>query len=308
MIESPLPEILSPALEEALEGYLFHARVEKGLSRNTLESYHRDLLTFIQFLDRRGRVEPAEVERQDISDFLGELHQRGLAERSIARHRVSIRQLFRYLIDSRIVEMNPTRLVEAPRPKSKLPGVMSMSEVDALLAAPPADTPLGLRDLTMLELMYATGLRVSELVSLPLAGLHLRAGFLSTKGKGGKERLVPIGERATELCQRFLHDARPSLDPHKRSLALFPVGTGGMTRQNFWKIIKRYALIAGIDKDISPHTLRHSFATHLLENGADLRAVQAMLGHADISTTQIYTHVARERLKRVHQDFHPRGQ
>jgi integrase/recombinase XerD len=306
-LEPAHAEALPEAFEDALDAFLSHLRVEKGLSKNTRESYHRDLLRFSRFVANAGVDQPAAVVRDQIRDYLVHLQRSGLALRSIARHRVSIRQLFRFLVEEGLVPQNPTSLVEGPRPSRKLPGFLSNREVEALLAAPDDTTPIGLRDLAMIELLYATGLRVSELCGLPQANLHLSGGYLKVRGKGGKERVVPIGERAAAVLVRFLRDSRPVFDPGQNSRALFPIRGRGMSRQNFWKRLKTYALAAGIRKPMYPHKLRHSFATHLLEHGADLRAVQAMLGHADISTTEIYTHVARERLKQVHAEAHPRG-
>ncbi len=303
--ERPLPS----ACENAIEGYLSHARIERGLAQNTVEAYHRDLSRFFRWLDvEEGLRSPALVTRHQVSVYLGSLLDAGLSRRSLARHRVSIRQLYRFLLAEGLVEQDPTALVEAVLPRRSLPTVLSLSEVEALLAAPDSSSVLGQRDSTMLQLLYATGLRVSELVSLPLSGLHLRAGFLRVRGKGGKERLVPTGERAAEQVQRWLRGGRLELDPDGRCPAVFPSRRGrAMSRQNFWQRVKRYALQAGIHKPVSPHKLRHSFATHLLERGADLRIVQALLGHADISTTEIYTHVARERLRHIHSEHHPRG-
>ncbi len=303
--ERPLP----PALEHAIEGFLGQARIERGLSANTMESYHRDLVRFCSWLvNSQGILTPERVEREDISLYLGVLLDEGLSRRSLARHRVSIRQLFGFLHHEGLIPVDPAAQVEAPLPRRSLPVVLGQPEVEALLAAPDTSTAMGLRDAAMLQLMYSTGLRVSELVGLPLSGLQLRAGFLRVRGKGGKERIVPIGERAIALLQRWLHEGRPEMDPQGRAKTVFVSQRArGMTRQTFWHRVRQHALAAGIAGKVSPHKLRHSFATHLLEHGADLRVVQAMLGHSDISTTEIYTHVARERLRQIHKDFHPRG-
>jgi integrase/recombinase XerD len=301
----PLP----PDLELAIEGFLGQARVERALSENTLEAYHRDLVRFATWIsDVAGVVSPASVQREQITAYLEHLLAEGLSRRSLARHRVSIRQLFVFLLRERIVSADPTDGVEVSMPRRDLPEVLNQREVEALLAAPDLTTTLGLRDAAMLQLLYSTGLRISELVTLPLSGINLRAGFVQVRGKGGKERLVPMGDRALEITLRWLRDGRPELDPGTSASTLFLSERGRpMTRQTFWYRIRQHALTAGIRKKVSAHKLRHSFATHLLEHGAELRMVQAMLGHADISTTEIYTHVARERLRQVHAAHHPRG-
>ncbi|MBN1337077.1 MAG: site-specific tyrosine recombinase XerD [Deltaproteobacteria bacterium] len=296
--------------ELAIEGFLGRGRVERGLSRNTLESYHRDLVRFASWCQaERGLEDPARVTREDVHGHLAGLLDAGLSGRSLARHRVSIRQFFKYLLEEGVIGEDPTLLVEGARPARPLPDVLSLSEVEALLGAPdPTDLPLGLRDAALLQLLYATGLRVSEVVSLPLEAVHLRAGYLRIRGKGGKERVVPLGERATTLLDTWLADGRTLLDPQQRSRTLFLGRTGRkMSRQNAWKRIVHWARVAGIRHAVTPHRLRHSFATHLLEGGADLRVVQVLLGHADISTTEIYTHVAQARLKEIHGRHHPRG-
>ncbi len=296
-------------LELALEGFLGKSRVERGLSPNTLEAYHRDLRRFLTWISLElGLDTPGAVTREHIGLYLGSLLDDGLSRRSLARHRVSVRQLFRFLLHEGIILTDPAAMVEAPLPARDLPEVLNQQEVEALLAAPDSSTPIGLRDAAMLQLLYSTGLRVSELVRLPLSGLVLQAGYLQVRGKGGKERVVPTGQRALELLLRWLRDGRPELDPRGASQAVFVSRRGkAMSRQNFWQRLKSYALAVGIRKPVSPHKLRHSFATHLLEHGADLRVVQALLGHSDISTTEIYTHVAQERLRRIHADHHPRG-
>jgi integrase/recombinase XerD len=300
----PLP----PALDLAIEGFLGQARVERGLSANTLEAYHRDLRRFCTWLSgEQGISAPEAATREHIGLYLGVLLDQGLTRRSLARHRVSIRQLFGFLLHEGLISVDPSAQVESPMPIRSLPEVLGQQEVEALLAAPDTSTPIGLRDAAMLQLMYSTGLRVSELVSLPLSGLQARAGFLHVRGKGGKERIVPMGERATALVLRWMREGRPELDPMGKSKTVFVSKRArAMVRQTFWHRVRHHALVAGIRKKVSPHKLRHSFATHLLEHGADLRVVQALLGHADISTTEIYTHVARERLRQVH-NHHPRG-
>jgi len=302
---APLPE----AFELAIEGFIGQARVERGLSVNTLEAYNRDLTRFGRWLhDHQGIVAPGGVEHEHISLYFGSLLDDGLSRRSLARHRVSIRQLFRFLHLEGLLPVDPAAQVDAPLPSRALPEVLNQDEVERLLAAPDTNTALGLRDAAMLQLMYSTGLRVSELVTLPLANLELRAGFLRVRGKGGKERMVPMGQRAVDLLRQWLAQGRPQLDPTGRAATVFVSRRArGMTRQTFWHRVRHHGLSAGVAHKVSPHKLRHSFATHLLEHGADLRVVQALLGHADISTTEIYTHVARERLRRIHHDHHPRG-
>jgi integrase/recombinase XerD len=303
--EGPLPA----PFELAIEGFMGQARVERGLSVNTLEAYHRDLERFCRWAHQRGLRGPGEVTHEIIGVYLGTLLDEGLSRSSLARHRVSIRQLFRFLHLEGLLPLDPAAQVEAPLPRRSLPVVLSQQDVERLLASPDTSTPLGLRDAAMLQLMYSTGLRISELVQLPLAGLDLRSGFIHVRGKGGKERIVPMGDRALALVGRWLRQGRPELDPQGRATTVFVSQRArAMTRQTFWHRVRQHSLSAGIRGRVTPHKLRHSFATHLLEHGADLRVVQAMLGHADISTTEIYTHVARERLKRAHREFHPRGE
>jgi len=287
-------------MESAVDGFLSWCRAERGLAENTMDAYSRDLQRLRVFLHSRGVGTAAAVSQQDLSAWLLDLHEAGLSATSIARHRVAMRQLFRFLVDEGILKANPSELIRAPRAPRKLPGTLNQDEVAALLAAPDRTSVMGLRDAAMLELLYATGLRVSELVSLRRE--HWRDGWLVVTGKGGKERLVPYGDQAGATVAAYLrtrHDLEPGIFLSNRGKP--------MTRQNFWTRLKRYVRAAGIQRNVSPHTLRHAFATHLLAHGADLRAVQAMLGHADISTTEIYTHVARERLRALHEAHHPRG-
>jgi integrase/recombinase XerD len=287
-------------LEPAIEGFLAWCRVEKGLASNTIEAYHRDLFDLQRFLEGRGLASPSGVTRSDLSAWLVSLSDRGLGARSIRRHRVAMRQLFRFLVREGLLQADPTELIEAPKAGRKLPGTLTESQVERLLASPDPSTPLGLRDTAMLELLYATGLRVTELVQIRRRNWH--DGWILVRGKGDKERLVPYGDRAKIHVEAYLA-LRDDLSPF---LFLSRLGAP-MSRQNFWNRVRQHARTAGIQVPVYPHRLRHAFATHLLAHGADLRAVQAMLGHADISTTEIYTHVARERLRRIHGEHHPRG-
>jgi integrase/recombinase XerD len=285
--------------------FINHLRIERGLADNTIQAYSRDLIRFLGYLDENG-VLPVTVTRNDISEYIESL-EGALSSRSITRGVSAIKMFFRFLINDGKLTDNPTRLLESIKLPRRLPDILSGEEVDQLLSAPAPSTPLGQRDKAMLELLYATGLRVSELVGLRLVSINLDAGFVRTVGKGTKERMVPIGDEARDAVKIYLNGGRPGLLKGRVSQILFVNSTGKqISRQGFWKIIKKYGIIAGINKTITPHSLRHSFASHLLDGGADLRSVQIMLGHADISTTQIYTHVSRERLKEVHQKYHPR--
>jgi integrase/recombinase XerD len=282
--------------------------VERGLSKNTLESYRRDLSTFLAYVEEHYKVSVENITRQHILAYLAKLRQQGRANSTISRNLASIRSFFHYLLSIEVLSADPTAHVETPKIEKRLPKVLSVDEVERLLSTPNLQTAAGLRDRAMLELLYATGIRVSELVSLNVEDLNLSAGFLRCTGKGDKERVIPIGEIAGEVLLAYLQQARPQLLKVHDDPALFLNHLGErMSRQGFWKLLKKYAKLAGIVKDITPHTLRHSFATHLLERGADLRAVQEMLGHADISTTQIYTHVTRGRLREVYASSHPRA-
>jgi len=285
--------------------YLDYLTVEKGLAPNTIAAYHADLARLGQTLGRR-RLEQAG--REDLLKLMRKMRLAGRSPRSVARWVVAVRGFFIYMIAQGQINEDPTAHIDAPKAWKTLPKVLDGSDVDALMAAPDRSHPRGLRDAAMLELLYATGLRVSELLRLRLGDIHLDAGYLRCWGKGSKERVVPLGSQADAAVQRYLADGRPGLLRGPRSEFLFVNRQGGaLSRQGFWKRVKHYGIQAGIAQSLSPHVLRHSFATHLLENGADLRAVQLMLGHADISTTQIYTHVNRERLKRLYHDFHPRA-
>ena len=295
-------------MEAAIDGYLAWARVERGLAENTLSSYARDLEGLRLWLADRDIESPEGVQRQDLSEYMGFLLDTDRSKRTAARHRAAFRQLFRFLEREGELANDPSVLVEAPRPSFRLPGVLSERDVEALLDAPDVETRIGQRDKAMLEVLYATGLRVSELVGLRRSALHLAAGYLTVLGKGNKERIVPIGDRAADWITHWCDQGRRELDATGESPWVFVSPRGGkLSRGAFWYRVKHWAKVAGITKPVSPHKLRHSFATHLLTHGADLRAVQLMLGHADISTTQIYTHVARERLKGIHAQHHPRG-
>ncbi|ABK98766.1 site-specific tyrosine recombinase XerD [Pelobacter propionicus] len=295
-------------MNEYLDLFLGYIAVERGLATNTRQAYSRDLGRYLDFLAERGKNEPAEVTAADIASFLVRLRDEGLAPASRARCLSAIRMFHKFLMIEKYCDDNPSAILEAPRTLHKLPAFLEPAEVDRLFSACAGTSGEDLRDRAMLELLYATGLRVSELVTITLRQVNLDVGYLMVVGKGDKERLVPIGESARGRVRRYIEEARYRLDPQGRTPHLFLSRLGdAMSRQAFWNLIRKRAKLAAIAKDISPHTLRHSFATHLLENGADLRSVQIMLGHADLSSTQIYTHVTRERLKRLHQEIHPRG-
>lgn len=293
---------------EILDSFLHYLAVEKGLACNTLEAYSRDLRAYIIFLEEEGIASLMETTSLTVMAFMRLQQRKGLTMRSITRSLVALRGLYRYLAQEGLLNANPLEDMELPRIISTLPHVLTVQDVEKLLAQPGAEGVRGIRDAAMLELLYATGMRVSELVNLPTSGLNLEMGFVLIRGKGGKERICPIGEVAMERLKIYLARARGSIVKGKESPYLFLNYRGGkLSRQGFWKMLKHYALLAGITKRITPHTLRHSFATHLLERGADLRFIQAMLGHADISTTQVYTHVNQEYLKKLHRAYHPRA-
>jgi len=301
-------QVLSNDHNQLLDEYLDQLWLEKGLSRNTLESYGRDLRFYALWLQGRDR-ELLKADRQDLLAYLRERSSAGVAARSVARGLSAIRSLYQYLLrENRIVE-DPTLRIDNPRLGRKLPDTLSEEEVDALLNTPNTSTAVGFRDRTMLELLYATGLRVTELVTLQVNDLNLRQGVLRVVGKGGKERLVPMGAEAIDWLEGFLQGHREALMRRAGSdSVLFPSNRGrAMTRQAFWYLIKRHAAQAGIARSLSPHSLRHAFATHLVNHGADLRVVQLLLGHSDLSTTQIYTHVAKHRMQALHAAHHPRG-
>lgn len=297
-----------PTVDVATQQFLDHLKVERELSAATVAAYGQDLATFGRFLAGRGTIQVEEVRPRDITDHLIELTSAKLSARSQARALVALRQLFRFLKAERLCELNPTEDIDLPRFGRRLPQFLTVAEVDSLLAAPDRRTERGLRDAAMLETLYATGLRVSELLRLRLGDVNFDAGYLVAFGKGRKERLVPLGELAIAGLRTYLETARSAFTKGRATNTLFLSPRGrAMSRQGFWKLIGRYAVAAGIRKRISPHKLRHSFATHLLEGGADLRAVQAMLGHVDIGTTEIYTHLSRTHLRGVYDRFHPRA-
>lgn len=296
--------------QEALAEYIIYLKIERGLSANTVTSYKRDIEKYLTFLTEKKITQLDEVSRFEILDFLQTLRQSGAADNSIIRMVSSLRKFHQYLKRESIVSDDPMQLIDTPKKASTLPKAISPQAVEQLLEAPDTTTPLGVRDRTILELMYATGLRISELVNLKLSDMHLTMGFIQTMGKGEKERIIPLGEIASQWLDHYLDGARVYLQDQSAETSeyVFLNSRGkSLSRQGVWKKVKQLALEAGIDQNVTPHTLRHSFATHLLENGADLRMVQELLGHADISTTQIYTHITKTRLKQVYSDYHPRA-
>jgi integrase/recombinase XerD len=295
-------------LDAAFDLFLVHLRVERGLAPNSVDGYARDLRRYLDDLDGQGVSDWRAVRRDHLLAHLDHLCGRGISARSQARALSAIRSLHRLLLVEKLAAADPTEDVQGPRSGRRLPQLLSRAEVDRLLAAPATRTPAGARDKAMLEILYATGLRVSELVGLSVNDVHLETRMLLARGKGSKERIVPVGAPAAVALRAYLAGARGRILKGRASKDLFvtPRGTR-MTRQGFWKLLRRYARGAGIARRISPHKLRHSFATHLLAGGADLRAVQAMLGHADISTTQIYTHVERSHVRKVYAAHHPRA-
>jgi integrase/recombinase XerD len=286
--------------------YIHHLKVERGLSLNTLEAYSSDIASFSEFIERY-HVDLGQITPDTISSYLQDLSQKGVNPRSQARALSALRGLFKFLQAERYLPLNPTEDSESPKRNRSLPVVLTLGEIERLLGAPNVKKPAGLRDLAMLHTMYAAGLRVSELVELKLKDLDLTAGFVAVTGKGDKRRIIPIGEWAVAMLEKYLSEVRPTWSAPGQDAVFLTSRRGPMTRQGFWLIVKKYAAKAGIDKRLSPHKLRHSFATHLLEGGADLRSVQAMLGHVDISTTQIYTHVTTEAVVNIHRRCHPRG-
>lgn len=288
--------------------FLNFLSVERGLSPNTRAAYGTDLKKFAAYLEKEGVTELSQVTRKQITDFLMAEKGNNISSRSLGRRLVALKMFFRFLVKERLLQTDATITLDSPKLWKTLPGVMSIEEVEKLLQAPNLTDPLGIRDRAMLELLYASGLRVSELVGTKIQDVDLQVGFIRVMGKGSKERIVPLGGKAIEWIGKYIQKVRPKLAGDAQSPYLFLTDRRTrLSRQEFWYRLKRYAAAAKIKKEISPHTLRHSFATHLLSNGADLRIVQEMLGHADISTTQIYTHIDANRLKSIHKQFHPRA-
>jgi integrase/recombinase XerD len=294
-------------LEANIRAFVNSLRVEKGLSENTIAAYRRDMLKFMAFASER-KLKTSEIERSHVVEFLASLYRRGLDSRSVARHLVTIRHFFRFALMEEYIAEDPASTIQSPKFRQSLPEFLSLAEVDRLLEQPDTSTVVGLRDRAMIELMYSCGLRVSELCGLRVGDLRMEDGCLRCIGKGNKERLVPVGKRALAIVAKYLRESRPKLLGEGSSPHLFLNQKGGMLdRITFWKVLGAYGRKAALRKAITPHMLRHSFATHLLDRGADLRSVQMMLGHADIATTQIYTHVVEERLKQVYKAHHPRA-
>jgi len=294
-------------MRELIDVFLNYLSVERGLSHNTIVSYRGDLNYYIDFLKARAMDALSKTTKNDITNFMFYQKDKGLAANSIARRLAAIKAFYRFLVRERILKANPASLIDSPKLWKKIPEVLSLNEVDALLGQPNIRNKQGVRDKAILETFYATGMRVSEAVNLKLDNVNLDIGFLRCIGKGNKERVIPVGKKAAASLKRYLEVSRPQLLKKKESEFLFLSRFGKkISRQSLWKLIKKYAKTARIKKPMRPHILRHSFATHLLERGADLRSVQEMLGHSDISTTQIYTHINKERLKTIHRMFHPR--
>lgn len=296
------------SLDILVDQYLNYLVFEKGLSKKTIESYSSDLSRYLEFLRQKGINNIMDADTPLLLKHLIALRESGLGSKSCARHLITLRGFYRFLSQEKVLKFDPAKLIDLPKSGLKLPDVLSVSEVNLLLSIPDTKTLLGKRNAAMLELLYAAGLRVSELVNLKFLEVNLEACFVRVLGKGSKERIVPFGTHAKNKIDDFIINARPLLLKDRISPYLFVARAGQpMTRQGFWKLLKQYAKQAGITKKITPHSLRHSFASHLLEGGADLRTVQVMLGHVDISSTQIYTHVARDYLRQIHEKYHPRG-
>ena len=299
-------------MESTIHVFLSYLRVEKALAQNTILAYGRDLRRFAEFLRKRHKLRMDDVTREDVVDFLSNLYKEKLDSRSVARFLVSLRGLFKFAMMENLITIDPTENLESPKIRSSLPTYLRVEEINKLLEAPNLATPLGQRDRAMLEVLYSTGLRVSELLNLRVSDIDMRIGCVRCIGKGDKERLVPIGRKAIEAVEQYLAQGRPkfarpsSPPPHNNVLFLTSIGRR-LSRVGIWKILHDYGVRLGLRGRLTPHKLRHSFATHLLEGGADLRSVQLMLGHADISTTQIYTHVVEERLKQIYKAHHPRA-
>jgi integrase/recombinase XerD len=294
-------------MHKLLDEFLNYLSVERGLSKNTISSYRTDLISFLNYLESKGFSSIEKIKRDDITSYLMHLKDKSLSSNSISRALVAIKMFYKFLAQERFIKDDVAGILESPKLIRPLPNVLNVVEVEKLLQAPDIRGWMGIRDKAALELLYATGMRVSEIVDLPTSTLNLDVGFIKCKGKGDKERMVPIGSQAKNAIVRYMQKVRPALLKDKEDNHLFLSRLGKkISRQSFWKMIKKYAKVARIKKEITPHTLRHSFATHLLEGGADLRVVQEMLGHSDIATTQIYTHIDKGRLKSIHRQFHPR--
>lgn len=295
-------------MQDILHDYLNYLSVERGLSKNTLESYARDLRQYLEYLKEKKNIELSETTQATVIGYLLQLQVKGKATATLSRSLAAIKSYYHFLFREEKIERDPTINLDAPKQEKRLPRVLSVEDVGNLLEQPDLKTPSGIRDRAMLEVLYATGLRVSELVSLKVSDLNLEMGYIKCFGKGSKERIVPLGSVASKYVKHYLEHARKFLASSLHEDTLFLNHHGHrLTRQGFWKIIKKYAENINLEDDITPHTLRHSFATHLLENGADLRSVQEMLGHADISTTQIYTHLTKNKIKEVYEKTHPRA-
>ncbi|MGD9367805.1 MAG: site-specific tyrosine recombinase XerD [Desulfobacteraceae bacterium] len=295
-------------LDQPVDRYINYLVVEKGLAATTIDAYASDLAAYTTFLSDQQVTSFEQADVVVILKYVIEMRKKGLGATTRARHLVTIRGFYDYLYTSGHIRQNPAKLVDLPKQGLKLPSVLNVDQVDRLLSVPDIEKPTGQRDAAMLELIYAAGLRVSELINLQMTNINMEAGFVRILGKGSKERIVPIGRKALDCIHQYVKNGRRSQLKDQTSRYLFVARTGRpMTRQGFWKLLKRYALKAGITQRVTPHSMRHSFASHLLEGGADLRAVQVMLGHVDIATTQIYTHVARSRLIEIHKKYHPRG-
>ena len=302
--------IIMQALKDSIEDYLHFIKVERQLSDNTLQSYKRDLVAYARHIHYDQQINVfQEVVREHILLYLDSLRTTGKSTKTISRQISSIRSFHQFLLREKVTDQDPTVHLEMPKKEQSLPKVLSVEEIDMLIAAPSIEKPQGIRDIAILEIMYGSGMRISELIELNLEDIHITMGFVRVFGKGGKERIIPLGRGALEACSTYLEEARPQLLGNAPKNDAFFITQRGkrFTRQGCWKIIKEHAETANISKEITPHVLRHSFATHLIENGADLRAVQELLGHADISTTQIYTHVSKTRLSEVYKQFHPRA-
>ncbi len=303
-----IDSLIASSIDILVDRFMNHVKVERGLSSNTVSAYSADLSKFLEHLLKSGIDNIEEIDEAVIISFLKHLQGEGISTRSSARALSTLRSFFKFLHQREVLSSHPMELMESPGFIKKLPEHLTQSEVEKLLATPNIDKPSGIRDKAMLETLYASGLRVSELLDLTLNDVNIEFGYLVTMGKGSKQRAVPIGGEALFWLERYINEVRPNFERGKRNKLIFlNQRGGGLSRQYFWKLIKTYAQSAMIAKVISPHTIRHSFATHLLAGGADIRSVQAMLGHADITTTEIYTHVDRSRLKKVHKKYHPRS-